>query len=203
MNTCNLASSTRQGFNEHFVRTSVCYLSLSHFTHQQIPFYHQDRIKITISLYSVHNFKLQLGEREAIVSTAFYLMLQERSTRVRKCRGEMIKYINPFNTRSANGYCILLFWQLLRRIKSCSIFLEGYSLFALLSLCQRKGMVLLNKLIPFMFSRDNFNTETTINIIRSRCFPQIIEIYWHKTLSVLGVQHNNLIHICILKWSSY
>ena len=36
----------------------------------------------------------------------------------------MIKYINPFNTRSANGYCILLFWQLLRRIKSCSIFLE-------------------------------------------------------------------------------
>jgi len=176
LNTCNLASSTRQGFNEHFVRTSVCYLSLSHFTHQQIPFYHQDRIKITISLYSVHNFKLQLGEREAIVSTAFYLMLQGRSTRVRKCRGEMIKYINPFNTRSANGYCILLFRQLLRRIKSCSIFLEGYSLFALLSLCQRKGMVLLNKLLPSMFSRENFNTETTINIIRSRCFPQIIEI---------------------------
>lgn len=154
----------------------MLFIFVSFYTSANPFFYHQDRIKITISLHSVHNFKLQLGEREATVSTAFYLMLQGRSTRVRKCSGEMIKYINPFNTHSANGYCILLFWQLLRRIKSCSIFLEGYSLFALLSLCQSKGMVLLNKLIPSMFSRKNFNTERTINIIRSRCFPQIIEI---------------------------
>lgn len=119
-----LVSSIRQEFNEHFVRTSAYYLSLSHFTHQQIPFfYHQDRIKITILLYSVHKFKLQRGERVAIVSTVFYLMLQGSSTRVRKYRVEMIKYINPFNTYSANGYCVLLFQPLLSRIKNfCILF---------------------------------------------------------------------------------
>lgn len=169
MNTCNLASSTRQRFNEHFVRTSVCYLSLSHFTHQQIPFYHQDRIKITISLHSVHNFKLQLGEREAIVSTVFYLMLQG-STSVRKCRGKMIKYINPFNTHSANGYCVLLFQQLPRRIKSCPIFLEGCFFFHLLEFMSKNQWFFLSKLFSSMFYREKFNKETTREIIRYRSF---------------------------------
>lgn len=138
MNTCSPASFTRQELNEQFVRTSVCYLSLSHFTHQQIPFYHQDRRKITISLYSTHNFKLQLGVG-VLVSTVFYLLLQGRCTRLGSAGG-IIKYINPFNTHSANGYCVLLFHQLLK-IKSCSIFLEGYSYFCSLKSMSNKFVI--------------------------------------------------------------
>lgn len=64
---CNLASSTRQGFNEHFVRTSVCYLSLSHFTHQQPLFLPPGQNKNHHFITQLIILKLQLGEREATV----------------------------------------------------------------------------------------------------------------------------------------
>lgn len=60
---------------------------------------------------------------------------------VGKCGGKLIKYINPFNTHSENGYCALLLHQLLK-IKSCYSSLEGYSYFALLNLCQKIKMIL-------------------------------------------------------------